>query len=282
MLFDSLSELKQTEKFKSVYNFSQSFELISFAVTIFLGGLLANVNLLLPILVHIVLLILSAIFSSLLTEPISTERGEEIEKSGYVNHVQTAITQVFSKSSFRNGLLGSFAALALTLAVFKSTKNILSPILDAYGFSVSVVGLIISSVILIKALGAFLAGKVSRKGNEINETRSALVICIIGLLTISFIRIPILQLLLFLALVSMDNLILSNLKTLINQSIKSSHRSTILSLSSLVARGSEMLYLTGFGLIIDSRSLYGVLLFTVAWLCLPLSALLLYRKIPKN
>lgn len=266
LLYDSLRELKQSDKFKSIYNHSQSIELMSFALTILIGGLLADVNLLLPIVIHLIFLAISIIFACLLTEPTVTKEGQIYEQTGYITHIRTSLKRIFSRNGLFSGLLGAFVSIALVLSVFKSTKNILSPILDEFGFSISEVGLIISAVILIKAAGAFIAGKINKKGNEVNETIAGLLICSIGLLAIIFIHLPPLQLFIFIVIVSLDNIILTNLKTIINEGIQSKYRSTILSISSLMARGSEMAFLTSFGWIIDSQSLNIALMFTTVWL----------------
>ncbi len=278
LLYDSLVELKQTSRFKSIYNFSHSFELVSFALTIFIGGFLAEINLFLPILIHLILISLSTVFSILLTEPIITNKGEKIGQIGYLTHIRSCLNKIFSKSGLQNGLIGSFVALALVLAVFKSTKNILSPILDSYGLSVSTIGLIISAVILIKAVGAYIAGKISKNGNEEIESVFALIMCVIGILAIVFIHIPFIQLLFFVIIVGLDNPILSNLKTLINQETNSAHRSTILSLLSLFARGLEMVFLTSMGWITDFQTVNIALIYTSVWLSITVAVLIISRK----
>lgn len=266
LLYDTLKELDKTNQFKSVTSVSESVELVAFAVTVLIGGLLGSFNLYLPLFAHIILLAVSVFISYILIEPRVTTEGQKIEQFGYLLHAKKSINTIFSKDSFKNGLLSSFVSLALILAVFKSTKNILSPVLDQYGFAVSTVGFVVSGIILVKALGAFVASKLSKHGNEKIEVLIGLILCIFGLLVINTVHIPMVQLAVFIFIVSLDNMILVNLKALVNNNIKSEQRSTILSLLSLFSRSTEMIFLTSFGWIVGTHFLNGALLFTAAWL----------------
>lgn len=266
LLYDTLKELDKTNEFKFVTSISESVELVAFAVTVLIGGLLGSFNLYLPLFAHIILLAVSVFISYILIEPRVTTEGQKIEQFGYLLHAKKSINTIFSKDSFKNGLLSSFVSLALILAVFKSTKNILSPVLDQYGFAVSTVGFVVSGIILVKALGAFVASKLSKHGNEKIEVLIGLILCIFGLLVINTVHIPMVQLVAFIFIVSLDNMILVNLKALINNNIKSEQRSTILSLLSLFSRSTEMIFLTSFGWIVGTYFLNGALLFTAAWL----------------
>ena len=119
LLYDSLKESGQSEKFKSIYNTSQSIMLVSFAITVLIGGIIADINLFLPVIGHIILIALSMVFATLLTEPITTKKGEMLEQSGYLPHLKSSSSQIFSKKSLSTGLLGAFVSLALVVAVFK-------------------------------------------------------------------------------------------------------------------------------------------------------------------
>ena len=152
----------------------------------------------------------------------------------------------------------------------------MSPVLDEYGLSIATVGLAVSVLILIKAAGAFIASKINTKGNEKNEAAAGLAFCIIGLLTVLFVESSVVRVLVCVAVVALDPMILTNLKTVINNEIESRHRSTVLSLLSLFSRASETLFLTSFGWIIDTYMLYAALLFTAAWLSV--AVLLLFLK----
>ncbi len=279
LLYDTLKELKKPEKFKSVSSMSESVEYVAFAITILIGALLGSISLYLPLFVNILLMGLSVLISYLMVEPAMTSKGENIEQIGYLLHTRTSLKTIFSKAGLQNGLLGSFLSLALILAVFKSTKNILAPILSEYGLTISTIGLITSLVILIKAGGAFIASKISKHGNEVKEVILSLVLCILGLLAITITHVPLIKLAVFIFIISLDNVVLINLKTIVNDRIESSQRSTILSLLSLFARSTEMLFLTSFGSIVEG-SLNLALLFTVVWLVLAAIILVTsYKKI---
>lgn len=278
LLYDSLKELGESDKFKAVYNLSSSIELVAFASTILLGGLLGGVNLYWPVLVNLMFITLSVVITFFLVEPSISRKGENIEQTGYLLHTKSSFKTIFSKTGIGNGLLGSFLSLALTLAVFKSTKNILSPILSQYSFTIPSIGLIVSVIILIKAIGGFLASKTSKPGDEIKEAFVGLGICIIGLLLIAFVQIPLLQLSASVITIGFDNIITTNLNTFINNKIESRQRSTILSLHSLFARTTEMIFLVGFGLVIDLYSINMVFLFTIGWLVLASLILFTFNK----
>ncbi len=278
LLYDSLKELKTSDKFKSILSFSQSIELVAFALTIFVGGVLGGVNLYFPVFVNIIFLCLSIVLSSLLIEPLTSVEGEKIEQKGYLIHAKRSFTTIFSHSGFRSGLFSAFVSFVLLLAVFKSTKNILTPILDSYGFSVSVIGFTISGVMLVKALGAFIASKYSKPGNELKEAIFSLVSCIVGLILIAVIQIPLVKLIIFIAILGLDNVILTNFQTLVNEKINSSQRATILSLFSLFARSTEMLFLTSFGWIIGRNLFNLAIVFTACWLAVALFITLIFTK----
>lgn len=276
LLYDSLKELGKKDTFKSVYNKSESIELVAFAITILIGGLLGGINLYIPQVVLIATFIISMGLSWLLIEPSMTKDGEEIEHQGYISHTKRSIQSIFSYSGFKSGLLGAFLSLSLIAAVFKSTKNILSPILDQYGFTISTVGLIVSAIILIKALGSFVASKVSKPGDETKEVVIGLSTCVVGLFLITVINAPLIQLIIFIGIIGMNNIILTNLKAIVNDTIVSNQRSTILSLVSLCTRTGEMLYLTSFGWIIDLYSIQSAVMFTAGWLLIALLVLQRY------
>ncbi len=278
LLYDTLKELDKTDQFKPITNISESIELVAFAATVLIGGLLGSINFLLPLVAHITLLIISVFITYLLVEPQMTVKGEKIEQIGYILHAKKSIKTIVSETGLRSGLLGSFISLALILAVFKSTKNILSPVLDQYGFAVSTIGLITSAIILIKAVGAFIASKVSKQGNEKKEVVLCLALCILGLLAITLIRIPLLQLTIFVFIISLDNVILVNLKAIVNEKIESTQRSTVLSLLSLLARSTEMLFLTSFGWIVGAYPIGLALLFTTGWLVIAAVILALFTS----
>jgi MFS family permease len=278
LIYDTLKELKKADEFKPISSMSESIELVAFAITILIGGLLGSVNLLLPLIAHIALLGMSVLISYLLLEPRITAKGEKIEQVGYLLHARKSIRTIFSGDGFRSGLLGSFASLALILAVFKSTKNILSPVLDQYGLAISAIGLITSLIILIKAVGAFIASKVSKKGNEMKEVNVSLFVCIVGLLAVTFVRIPLFQLFVFVIIIGLDNVILINLKSFVNGKIESEQRSTILSLLSLFARSTEMIFLTTFGWMVGAYPFSAALLFTIVWLTCCLLILVFFSK----
>lgn len=277
LLYDTLKELKKPEKFKSVSSLSESIEYLAFAITILIGALLGGISLYIPLLVNIILMGLSIFISYLMVEPKKTAKGEKIENVGYLLHASKSLKTIFSKSGLQNGLLGSFLTLALILAVFKSTKNILAPVLSQYGLAIPTIGLITSLVILVKAGGALIASKFSKHENEVKEVIVSLALCILGLLAIATIHIPFLQLPIFIIIISLDNIVLTNLKTLINDRIESPQRSTILSLLSLFARSTEMLFLTSFGSLVEG-SLNGALLFSAGWIFLATFILIVSYK----
>lgn len=266
LLYDSLDELGESKQFKSIYSISESIELVFFAITVLIGGLIANINLNWVIICHISFLTATIIFTALFTEPSTTKQGEKLEEIGYLTHVKDSLKVIFSKSGIHTRLFSAFVTLALISAVFKSTKNILSPVLENYGFDISEIGLTISLVILVKAIGAFIAGKIKRRWESMKEVTVGLAICIIGLLAIIILKNSILHLIIFILIIGLDNIILTNLRTIINDQISSKQRATILSLQSLFARSTEMLYLTSFGWFIDNQGIKLALIFTSIWL----------------
>ena len=274
LLYDSLKELNKSDEFKSTYNVSEGIELVAFAATILIGGILGNSNLYWPVITHIAFLFTSVIIAHSLTEPAITKEGEEIEHIGYLTHAKKSMQTIFSKTGLFSGLLSLFVSLALISAVFKSTKNILAPVLDQYGLSIAMIALIISAIIFMKAIGAFIASKVSKQGEEIREVFVSLGVCVAGLLVIVFVHVPLFQLLVFIVIIGLDNVVLTNLKTIVNDKIESSQRSTILSLLSLFSRSSEMLFLTSFGWIIHVHHFNFALLFAASWLSLAMFVLL--------
>lgn len=274
LLYDSLKELSRSNDFKSIFNLSASIELVGFAVTVLIGGLLGNISLYWPVVANLVFLLFSIAAANLLIEPSMTQMGEKIEQTGYLTHTKISVRAIFSKTGFSTGLLASFVSLALITAIFRSTKHILSPLLDQKGYSISTIGIIIFVIIIIKAIGAFVASRVSKPGNEIQEVLIGLGICVIGLFTIVLIRLPIIQLMVFVIMIGFDNVILSNLQSLVNDKIESSKRSTILSILSLFSNSSQTLFLTSFGWIIGVHLFNFSLLFTAGWLSLSLVILL--------
>lgn len=277
LLYDSLKESGEEKDFKSIYNVSSSIEYVSFAITVLIGGILAGVNLYLPMIANIILLCISIAFTLLLTEPLTTKEGEEIEHVGYLTHMGRSFKAIFSKAGLSSGLLGAFIAFGLVSAAFKSTKNILSPILGQYGVSVPVIALLITIMTLIKASGGFIASKVKTRMSEKRETIIALILFITGVLAIAFIQIPLVKMILFILIITLDTVILTNLSTIVNEQIDSKQRSTILSLLSLFALSSKMLFLTSLGWIIDLYSFELALLFTAGWLAFPVFILLVFR-----
>lgn len=277
LLYDSLKEINQSENFKSIFNLSQSIDYVFFAITVLIGGVLASINLYLPIIGNIILLSISILITLLLTEPISTRQGETIEHTGYVSHIKKSLRTVFSWSGFNNGLLSAFLSYAIISAAFKSTKNILSPVLNEYGITVSVIAIVITVMTLIKAMGGFIASKIHNRIEIKRETILLLLIFITGLLLIAFTNSPIIKLLIFITIISLDTIILTNLSVIINERIESYHRSTILSILSLLGLSSKMIFLTSLGWMIDMYNIKLVLIFSAMWLAIPFFALLAFQ-----
>jgi MFS family permease len=275
LIYDSLKEIGESDRFKSVYSLSQSIELLFFGITVLAGGFLAGISLYLPISGHIFLILMSLIISLMLVEPKVTKTGEKIEKYGYVIHAFLSLKTIFSAKGFLNGLTIAFVSFALISAVFRSTKNILSPILDQYGTTLAWMGAIIAVIVFIKAAGAFIASKINKKGGEMREVAFSLAFCVGGLFIILFSDNSWVKLITFALIISLDNVILAGLKTIINERIESSRRSTILSLLSLFSKSSEMVFLTTFGWLINVRSVDFAIFFTTLWLGLAL--IVMYR-----
>ena len=265
ILYDSLKELGKTNQFKKILNVSKPIDLVSFTVTTLIGGFIGGINLYYPIYIHLVFISLAFFTCSLFIEPKISQEGEAIEHS-YLKHTLQSFKVIFSRKGLRIGLLTIFISGTFIRAALKSNKNILTPIFEGYGLDITNTSVIMALTFMSKAIGAYTASKFNKEGGELTEVTLALILYIIGILTVAATNSAILAIIIFMLVGALDPLILSNIHTLINQKIPSNKRSTILSLVSLFAELTEMIFLVIFGWILDLISAEVALIFTSIWL----------------
>lgn len=270
LLYDSLQELGTAKKFKSIYNLSKSIDMVFFAVTTFLGGYLASINLLIPFVLQAILMLIAAGLTMFTVEPKLTQAGEEIETGSYLKHTSQTFKTIFSKSGLYKGIASAFLVFTFAGVMFKSIKNIMAPLLETYGLDISTIAFAVSAIILVKALGAFLASKYNKSGNEAKEIVIGLLIYICGLLVVILLDNLLIALAIFTLITLLDPVILTNLTTLINERISSKIRSTTLSLLSVFVELGKVVFLAGFGKFLDEYTQTAALAFALAWLVIAL------------
>lgn len=283
LLYDSLKELKKTSEFKNKVNISKVYDLVIFAGVVALSGLLATISLYLPVIISVICTLIASVICLLFVEPDKSDTGEKIEEANYLTHTWESIKLIFSSKGLFTGVTVIFLASALIDAALSSNKNILAPIFENYGISVSLVGSISSIIYLAKAFGAYVASRFNKEGGESKEIGISLIIYIVGLSVILFSKNVIMTVIIFSLIGSLDPFIRSNFLKLLNDRIPSNKRSTILSFLSVVAESAETLFLILFGWLLQIYSLNTAIIMTIVWIgVVGIIMFLLYFNVNSN
>lgn len=162
MMYDVYASVKAEEKFHEAMAKSTSIALFSAAVAALIGGLLAEINIALPMIIDIALLSVATIILAIsVTEPTSSVTPDEqlTGQRSYLSIMKSGFLNAFSSWYMINFIL----CAAVIFATLRVAFNFYQPLLLAAEVPYYQVGGIFSALFLISAASAYLFSHIKKR-----------------------------------------------------------------------------------------------------------------------
>lgn len=256
LLYDLLSDYKSTDLYKQILNKSKSLAMLVAAICIFFGGLIAEVNIKLTLLLPFPLMLVGAISVLFIDEPETSKRAKQIQQNNYLRHTSEALIDIVNNKQILQ--LAVIWSIVVGLAV--NMKWIYTPIFQALDFNLALMGGLTTFLYLLKSILAL----VSLKLMKWDKTKSLPIYSI--LLSTSFI-LPIffynaiIVTISLIAIILFTETITAISEEEIHQNIESKNRSTTMSAINLISSVVATIMLNGFGLFNNCFNIKASLLF---------------------
>lgn len=256
LLYDLLSDYKSTDLYKQILNKSKSLAMLVAAICIFFGGLIAEVNIKLTLLLPFPLMLVGAISVLFIDEPETSKRAKQIQQNNYLRHTSEALINIVNNKQILQ--LAVIWSIVVGLAV--NMKWIYTPIFQALDFNLALMGGLTTFLYLLKSILAL----VSLKLMKWDKTKSLPIYSI--LLSTSFI-LPIffynaiIVTISLIAIILFTETITAISEEEIHQNIESKNRSTTMSAINLISSVVATIMLNGFGLFNNCFNIKASLLF---------------------
>lgn len=221
ILFDELKSMKLESNFEKVLSLKKFFFHLTLAVSILTGGLIAQFNINLALLLSVIPLIISAIFASLIPE---TKILKSTDELNYFKHIKVALFELKNNKTLL--ILSCYLLGISIMGQIEEFDQLYYQFVNLPIFAFGIVGFIWS---IINAIGSYFAYKIkSTTALYILPLLTGILLLFVG----RFPSIPAILLLLF------GYLIASPLKVLIDariqHAINSTSRATVTSVTSFL------------------------------------------------
>lgn len=255
LVYDTLVEINEVDSFSKVQGYREVIIQVSSLIGIFLGGILSDYNYTFAIVGAIIMFIIAFIVGSTLIEPISKTKTEKISFS---NHLVLSYQEIISKPKLIVVML--FGAVILTSLI--TAHYYISLYWINQGNSLS----IISIWFMLQSGGSILGGILVSRLIKTNHFFWIKIISLLIALCLWLIIHPNFGLIALFLLGFMDSLLYVTLMHIVNDSIKSEQRATLLSVNSMFFSLVMIIIFPLFGYIGDITSLsnafYALAVFT--------------------
>lgn len=162
MMYDIYASRKAEEKFHEAIAKSTSISLFAAAGAAILGGVLAEINIALPMIVDIILLSLATIIIWLFIvepTPINPHKEKLSNQNSYINTIKTGFLNAFSSWYMINFII----CAAIIFATLRVAFNFYQPLLLAVQIPYYQVGVIFSGLYLLSATSAYLFSHIKKR-----------------------------------------------------------------------------------------------------------------------
>lgn len=244
LVYDTLVEIDEVDTFSKVQGYREVIIQISSLIGVFLGGILADYNYTLAILGAIFMFVIAFIVGCTLIEPVSKTKTEKISLS---NHLVLSYKEIIKKPKLI--LIMIFGAIILTSLI--TAHYYISLYWINQGFSLS----IISIWFMIQSGGSILGGILVSRLIKSNHSQWIKLISMLVAVCLWLIIHPNLGLIALFLLGFMDSLLYVTLMHIVNDSINSEQRATLLSVNSMFFSFVMIVIFPLFGYIGDLTSL---------------------------
>lgn len=250
LIYDTLDLLGRRKEYKEYIPTYGMIMILSGALYSYLGGIMGEYSLVIPMAMTAVSYILLSLIMSLTYEPPISRKAEEINQGGYVKHTIRNIKRVIGKKGFEDGVVWLITSFSLLIFVQNGLKYIIPPIFEGLGVTdYSYVSGISGLSLLLISLSAFLFLRVLKKGSSVNKATFGLLVTIVGIILLMG-STDVNGISALILLVSFSGPIVTTvLDQRTNDLIDASGRATILSLRSMIARGVTGISIPVFGYI---------------------------------
>ena len=243
LLFDTLVDLNQTHQYKRITNKSKSIMMGVTAACIFLGGLMAQKNIELTLILPFPLMMMGAVAVFLMKEPDVSKKAKQLQDRNYLIHTLQALRFMVNKKS----LMILALIFAITEGVALNMKWYYTPIFEALKFDLALIGGVTAALYVAKSLLAAVSVKLFK-----NEQNQKNIVVFSGLNIIAF-MIPVIMfrptfvVIALLVIILLNEALLSMLQEEIHYTLDSHNRATVMSMVNLISSLIATVTLVGFG-----------------------------------
>ncbi|HYD35621.1 MAG TPA: MFS transporter [Vitreimonas sp.] len=273
LLYDTLVDLNRTSEYKRIMNLSRSLMMAGVAFSIVTGGLIAEYNIELTLVLPFPLMVIGALAASLMTEPSISQKGKTLQESNYLNHTWQAAKYMWQHQQ----LLMVVLIFAVTEATALNMKWYYTPVFDALNFDLAAIGGITAAFYIAKSLLAAVSSCLLK--DELNHTYliafsalTSLSLIISGVLFVPWVVVVAL-----LGVILFTECLLSIAEEEIHNQVSSHNRATILSMVNLTSSVVATITLNGFGLITLTRPISAGLAFLAVTFILSAATAIFYK-----
>jgi MFS family permease len=244
-LYDTLKNLKREKEFNKINGRATAIFWLGLATSAIFGGLLAKVNLALPIKLSFIPLIIPIFIVLSLKEP-----KRKLKKSTHLQHIVESLKYAFSHKKLRFMI---FYGIIIFL-IIEGIYNFFQPFMDQVGINIAFFGFIFGFGFLMSGTGALISHKVEKFLGEKKLLYSIYFIVFITLLFLSFVN-SLWVLIGILIMLILDGIQGPAIADYLNKNIESHNRATVNSVSNLTRTVSLAIAFPILGRIGD---LYGI------------------------
>jgi len=248
LLYDTLKVQKREKQHKRISGNLHTITNISMAFIFIIGAFLFSIDPKLPAIASLPLIILGFILTFFIEEPIESKKKLTLENS--LNHLKEGLTY-FKKSNFVKYI--AFFSL-FTASAISITLSISSAYLEQILIPISLIGLVAFISSMTTAYSSKKAHELEKKLGERKSLRLVQILIVLSLLLISL-TAPYIGVLFYLMIPLVSGFFGIIVNDYVNKRIVSSHRATLLSITSFFDNlGIFILFIT-FGYLIKIKSI---------------------------
>lgn len=249
LLYDTLDDLGQTDKYKYILRKSRSLTFFVACVSIFTGAWIYQFNTALPFILPLIGSVIGAFAAYQMVEPDSSKKGKAIQDKNYFIHTLNSIKYL----SKHKAIFLPIAVFALVEGVAVQLKWIYSPIFAELKTAVLLTGGFVTMIYIFKTLTSYINSKIP-DSNLFNLQLPSLV-SMLGFLAIAFFFNIQVSFIALLFIVFSEGLLISYTQSLIQKELDSSIRATAMSSINLISSIFATIVIAGFGFFHNSYTI---------------------------
>lgn len=273
LLYDTLLDYGQANKFKKNINRARSLTSLVMGICVMLGGIIAEYNIELTLILPFPLMLIGAIAVLIMDEPKTSQKAKTIQEANYLKHIW---------GSWK--FLSSIPILLILVAIYSISEGlgvqlkwIYTPLFEELNFSLALMGAITGGLYFVKSALTFLGTYLMKI-----EKKKAMIIYSLGV-AIAFI-IPAIWFNVYTVISALVFVILFN-ETLnaiqeeeLHSLIESKHRATVMSTINMITSIGATVILYSFGFFKENWGLLVSLLLLASFFILSTILAMIYAK----